>query len=54
MFLKINLIEKCYKIFKKKGDIKDLTDVTTDLFLKNMFDWYLDRSNESFKNYIYI
>ena len=49
-----NLPEKRYRIFKKKAEIDELPDDSTDIFQRNMFDRYLDRPNENFKNGEYI
>ena len=44
------LPEKSYKIFKKKADIYELPDDSTNLFQCNMLDRYLDRQSQDFKN----
>ena len=53
IFLNSNLPEKQYKIFKQKNEIDELSDVSTDLFQRNMLDRYLVRPSESFKNDAY-
>ena len=42
--------KKRYKIFKKKDEIDELPNDSTDLFQRNMLDRYIDRPNEHFKN----
>ena len=53
VFLNSNFPEKRHKIFKKKNETGELTDVSTDLFQRNMLDRYLVRPSESFKNGAY-
>ena len=50
IFLNSNLPERRYKIFKKKADIDELPDDSTDLFQLNMLDRYLDRLARDFEN----
>ena len=50
IFLNSNMLEKRYKIFKKKDKIDELLDDSTDIFQRNMLDRYIDRPNEHFKN----
>ena len=50
IFLSSNMPEKCYKIFKKKDEIDELPDDSTDIFQRYMLDRYIDRPNEHFKN----
>ena len=49
-FLNINTPEKRDKIFKKKDEIDELPDDTTDILQLNMLDRYIDHQNEHFKN----
>ena len=50
IFLNSNMPKKRYKIFKKKDEIDELSNDSTDLFQRNMLDRYVDRPNEHFKN----
>ena len=50
IFLSSNMPEKRYKIFKKKDENNELHDDSTDIFLRNMLDIYIDHPNEHFKN----
>ena len=43
IFLNSNLPEKRFSIFKKKAEIDELPDDSTDIFQRNMLDRYLDR-----------
>lgn len=49
IFLNSNLPKK-HKIFKKKADIDELPDDSTDLFQRNMLDRYLDQPARDFEN----
>ena len=49
-FLNINAPEKRDKIFKKKDEIDELPDDSTDILQLNMLDRYIDHQNEHFKN----
>ena len=53
IFLNSNLPEKRYKIFKKKCQIDELLEDSTEIFQRNMLDRYLDRPDESFKYGMY-
>ena len=50
IFLNSNMLKKHYKIFKKKDEIDELPDDSTDLFQRNMLDRYIDRPSKHFKN----
>ena len=49
-FLNSNLPEKRYKIFKKKGEIDELPDDSTDLFQRNMINRCLDQPTRDSEN----
>ena len=53
IFLNPNMPERRYSIFKKKCQIDELPEDSTEIFHRNMLDKYLDRPNESFKNGMY-
>ena len=50
MFWNSNMPEKRYKIFKKKDEIDELPDDSTDIFQCDMLDGYIDRPKKHFKN----
>ena len=50
IFLNSKMLKKRYKIFKKKDEIDELPDDSTDIFQRNMLDRYIDRPNKHFKN----
>ena len=50
IFLNSNIPEKLYKIFKKKDEIDELPDDSTDIYQRNILDRYIDHPNEHFKN----
>ena len=50
IFLNSNMPEKNYKMFKKKDEIGELPDDSTDMFQRNMLDRYIARRNEHFIN----
>ena len=45
-----NIPEPSYKIFKKKDDIDELPDNSSDIFQRNILDRYIDRPYEHFEN----
>ena len=53
IILNSNMPEKRYRIFKKKCQIDELPEDSTEIFQRNMLDRYLDRPDESFKNGMY-
>ena len=53
IILNSNVPEKRYRIFKKKCQIDELPEDSTEIFQRNMLDRYLDRPDESFKNGMY-
>ena len=53
IFLNSNMPEKRYTIFKKKCQIDELPEDSTEIFQRNTLDRYLDRPDESFKNGMY-
>ena len=50
IILNSNMPEKRYRIFKRKCQIGELPEDSTEIFQRNMLDRYLDRPDESFKN----
>ena len=50
IFLNSNMPEKQYTIFKKKRQIDEHPEDSTEIFQRTMLDRYLDRPDESFKN----
>ena len=48
-----NMPEKRYRIFKKKWQIDELPEDSTEIFQRYTLDRYLDRPDESFKNGMY-
>ena len=53
IILNSNMPEKRYRIYKKKCQIDELPEDSTEIFQRNMLDRYLDRPDESFKNGMY-
>ena len=53
IFLNSNIPEKRYRVFKKKCQIDELPEDSTDIFQRNMLDRYLDLPDESFRNGMY-
>ena len=53
IFLNSNMLEKWYRIFKKKCQVDELPEDSTEIFQHNMLDRHADRPDESFKNGIY-
>ena len=49
IFLNSNVPEKRYKIFRRKNNLDELPDDSTDAFQRNMFDHYLDRLDGEFR-----
>ena len=52
-FLNSDMPEKQYRIFKKKCQIDELPQDSTEILKRHMLDRYLDRPDESFKNGMY-
>ena len=50
IFLNNNIPEKRYRIFRRKEDLDELPDNSTDVLQRNMLDCYLDRPNREFQN----
>ena len=53
IFFNSNMPEKRYRIFKKKWQIDELPEDSTEIFQRYTLDRYLDRPDESFKNGMY-
>ena len=49
-FVNSSMPKKRYKIFKKKNEIDELPEDSTDIFQRNKLDRYIDRLNERFKS----
>ena len=50
IFLNSNIPEKRHRIFRRKENLDDLPDDSTDVFQRNMLDRYLDRPDREFEN----
>ena len=50
LFLNSNISEKRYRIFRRKEELDELPDASTDVFQRNMLDRYLDIPDRELQN----